>query len=286
MKGYFNALPSVKLGVLTDGLKYELYSDTGRENMMDDEPFICIDLREVAEERVAESALDALQRLQKGTFDPADVGADARRKIYIASYVVALESAFKKQPNEAFVRALMDQAGVEGRRTSRLVEEHSPIVAEAMQVFFDKKLLERVGFAERQDLVRVSATPHPSPDTAIATATEDLAPVKGTDEAGQIVTTDVEREVVEYAKNRLAYLVDSEALFTRIHDVQFIDRKTVLTVFFRQERKGRLFSFREGSDPKYRFEFPDLKVAVATDDLREIDDPLLRIFRQRVEESG
>ena len=79
LKGYFNALSSVKLGILTDGLVFQLYSDTGAENMMDDEPFVTVDLTEIAEDRVADDVLDALLKLRKGTFDPADVGADAKR---------------------------------------------------------------------------------------------------------------------------------------------------------------------------------------------------------------
>jgi hypothetical protein len=155
LKGYYNAVPTVKLGILTDGLVYQLYSDTDQENLMDDEPFAVVDLTQVAQEQIADDAFDALLKLRRDTFDPADIGADARRKIYISEYVKALESAFK-DPSESFVRTLMDMAGVEGKRTAKLLGEHRPYISEAMNTFFDKKLLERVGFAEREDLVKVS----------------------------------------------------------------------------------------------------------------------------------
>jgi hypothetical protein len=51
LKGYFNALASVKLGILTDGLVFQLYTDTGAENMMDNEPFVVVDLAEVARDQ-------------------------------------------------------------------------------------------------------------------------------------------------------------------------------------------------------------------------------------------
>src|SRR5215218_9705543 len=114
LKGYYNAVPSVKLGILTDGLVYQLYSDTDQENLMDDAPFAVVDLRQVAQEQIADEALDALLKLRRDTFNPEDIGADARRKIYISEYVKALESAFKA-PNESVVRALMDMAKVEGK---------------------------------------------------------------------------------------------------------------------------------------------------------------------------
>lgn len=284
LKGYFNALASVKLGILTDGIAYELYSDTGAENMMDDEPFVRVDLSEVAEERITDNALDALLKLRKGTFDPADVGADAKRKIYVASYVEALEQNFR-DPNIALVKVLMDLASVEGRKTGRHVEEHAPIVRESIRIFFDKKILERVGFAERQDLVRM-------PPAASAPVASALPSEPAVEEAGPpttdsgIVTTDTELFVFSYVRARLAFLVKDEALFNALDHIRHVDRKTIFTVFYKQERKGRLFNFREGDEPKYRFDFPDLQEEIVTDHLGAIDAPLLAIFRRRVEEMG
>jgi hypothetical protein len=112
LKGYYNAVPTVKLGILTDGLIYQLFSDTEEENLMDNEPFAVVDLSQVAQEQIADDAFDALLKLRRDTFDPEDIGADARRKIFISAYVDTLETAFK-DPDERVVRTLMDIAGVD-----------------------------------------------------------------------------------------------------------------------------------------------------------------------------
>jgi hypothetical protein len=39
LRSYFNACQTVKLGILTDGLKYELYADSDKQNMMDESAF-------------------------------------------------------------------------------------------------------------------------------------------------------------------------------------------------------------------------------------------------------
>lgn len=278
IKGYFNAVPSVRLGILTDGLIYELYSDTGRENMMDDEPFTRVDLAEVAKGRIAENALDALVKLQKGTFDPADVGADAKRKIYVTGYVSILEANFR-QPSEPLVRLLMDLAAVDGRRTNRLLEEHAPMITEAVRVFLDKKILERVGFAERQDLVRMDAGATSKVDSELETT------IPPTAEEAAVETTAAELSVYSNVKNRLSFLVTTEELFSRLEHVQYVDRKTLFTVFYRQERKGRLFNLREGKEGVHRFEFADGAV-IETADLRQIDEALLSAYKKRVEELG
>jgi hypothetical protein len=51
LKGYYNAVPTVKLGILTDGLIYQLYSDTEAENLMDDAPFAVVDYYRCQRER-------------------------------------------------------------------------------------------------------------------------------------------------------------------------------------------------------------------------------------------
>ncbi|HET6762477.1 MAG TPA: hypothetical protein VFH27_02365, partial [Longimicrobiaceae bacterium] len=284
LKGYFNAVPTVKLGVLTDGLIFELYSDTREPNLMDDEPFVRVDLTEVAAGRISDHALDALLRLQKGTFDPADVGSDARKKIYVGQYLRVLEQNFRT-PAESFLRGVMDVAQIEGRRTTKMVEEHGPYVFQAMQAFLDKKILERVGFAERADLVRVeepAAAAPPSPATAVADAPADVAVDSG------IVTTETELGIYEYARTRLAFLVRDEELFRKLTaNLRYEDFKTTFTVFYKQVRKGRLFNFREAAaSPRYRFEFPDVAESVDTDDLADIDGPLLAAFTRRVAELG
>jgi hypothetical protein len=76
LKGYYNAVPTVKLVILTDGLVYQLYSDTDQENLMDDEPFAVVDLTQLAQEQIAHEALDALLKLRRGTFNPVAIGAD------------------------------------------------------------------------------------------------------------------------------------------------------------------------------------------------------------------
>jgi hypothetical protein len=303
LKGYFNAVPSVKLGILTDGLVWQLYSDTGRENMMDDEPFVMLDLTDVAEGRITESALDALSRLGRDRFDPADVGADARRKLYVAAYLAVLERAFNV-PDEALVRTLMDLARIDGRRTGRLIEEHAPVVSEAMHAFLDKKILERVGFAERGDLVRVGQGPsaaggQPSTASAPAGATGEAALIAAAieaatgDEAARtsesgVITTETEVTVFDYVRQRLPFLIErEEELFQKLSHLYPRDFKTRFTVCYRQDRNGRLFNFMEMTQgPRFRFEFPDSGVVINTDDLHDIDGELLTTFMRRVAELG
>lgn len=195
--------------------------------------------------------LDALMKLRKGKFDPADVGADAKRKIFIARYTEVLEANFK-QPSEDFQRMLMDLADVDGRRTTRLLEEHAPIVKDALDVFLDRKILERIGFANREDIVKMQAGHDPA---AVAGApapdvVEEARP------GGDGVTRETEIKIFDHVKTRLAFLVDDDALFRAVQNLEWVDYKTRFAVYYKQERKGKLFNFQEGPNGEYRFDFP------------------------------
>ena len=283
LKGYFNAVPTVKLGMLTDGLTYQMYTDTGLENMMDDEPFAVIDLNDVAREQVGETELDALSRLRKGTFDPANVGADARRKIYLGTYVDVLGRTLSN-PDERFVRTLLDMANIDGRRTTRMIEEHTPIVRDAAQALLDRLILARVGFADRKDLVKMPAEAAASASAGTEAPSAEAAPA----ESG-VVTTETELEVFDYVRRRLPFLIaGDEELYQRLENLRPVDYKTVFSVYYKQERKGKLFNFWEGKEPRYRFEFVALGAGnqVQTDNLSDIDANLVASFKQRVQELG
>lgn len=285
LKGYFNAMPTVKLGVLTDGLTYQLFSDTGQENMMDDQPFVVVQLKEVAQDHVSDSVLDALLKLRKGTFDPANVGKDAQRKLHINAYVSVLEKAFK-HPHKELVRTLMDLAEIGGNKTAKLVEEQTAVVVEAMRLFLDKNILERVGFADRNDLVPVPSS-NAIVNLTAGEANEVSSEATGGPEVPLIETTEIEMRVFDYVRHRLPFLIErDEAVFQKLQNIFMKDHKTRLNVSYKLEQKGKLFTFREGDDPKYRFEFAGSDKRIETNNLSDIDDKLLSVFNQRVEELG
>ena len=258
------------------------YTDTGLENMMDDEPFAVIDLNQVAREQVGETELDALMRLRKGTFDPANVGTDARRKIYLGTYVEVLARTLA-DPEERFVRTLLDMANIEGRRTTRMIEEHTPIIRDAAQALLDRLILARVGFADRKDLVKVPA------ETASPSMAAEAPPPEAAPEESGVVTTATEQEVYDYVRRRLPFLIaGDEQLYQRLENLRPVDYKTVFSVYYKQERKGKLFNFWEGKEPRYRFEFVALGPGhqVQTENLADIDANLVAAYKQRVQELG
>ncbi len=82
LRSYFNAAPTVKMGVISDGLIYAFYADTDEPNMMDQNEFLSVDLREVAKGKIEDSVEVGLKSLQKNTFDPENIGTEAKPIFY------------------------------------------------------------------------------------------------------------------------------------------------------------------------------------------------------------
>jgi hypothetical protein len=274
LRSYFNAAPTVKMGVLTDGLIYEFYADSDEPNMMDQTAFLTVNLRQVAKGKIEESVLDGLRGLQKAAFDPENIGAEAKRKLVFQNMVQQI-NALAEAPSESFARLLLQNAGLSHVR-SKALAEYQEIIRGAFSEFINLRILRRLDLpskeSERSVLVQEPI------------AVEPVLPVKAED---KIVTTELELEVFARIKQRLAFLVRDEALFREIEHLGFRDYQGKFVVFYRRERKGRMFDMMEGENPRIRITFADGTEVTADKVMNlNLDKPLLASFQKRVEEDG
>lgn len=272
LRSYFNAARTVKMGILTDGLVWEFYADSDEPNMMDANPFLRFDLREVARGKVDDSALEGLSSLGKAVFDPENIGAEAKRK-HIYNSVLAQVGAIFADPPEEFSRPLLKKAGI-GHISQKALDEYRPVIQAALREFISRQILHRL------DL--------PKPDASAPAAAETPAPPPA---AEAIVTTERELAVYGWALQRLAFLVRDDALFAEIDAVDYRDFQGKFVVFYKMERKGRLFEYIESKTGSgYRFIFPEesglVPGDVTVDALTAIDAPLLAVFKARVAAIG
>lgn len=272
LRSYFNAAPTVKMGVITDGLVYEFYADTDEPNMMDVNAFLSLDLREVAKGKIENSVEEGLKSLQKNSFDPENIGAEAKRKLIFQNLVQQI-AKLAEEPGEAFVRLLLTNAGLSHIRSKALVE-YIELTRSAFREFVSIRILQRLDLPTR-GMEGEKAVLAPE-----VTAIE--VPLKSDD---GIVTTETELKVFHYVKRRLSFLVREDSLFDEIENIEYRDYKGKFVVFYKKERSGRLFDFKEGGMKKYTLDFGSNHGGeLATDNLSDIDKLILSVFSKRVEE--
>ena len=77
LKGYYNDI-EVRFGILTNGLEYRFYTDLKKDNVMDIEPFLTIDMLNLENRLVSE-----LEGFTKADFDAQRIIAGAQRQVIV-----------------------------------------------------------------------------------------------------------------------------------------------------------------------------------------------------------
>lgn len=243
LRSYFNAAPTVKMGVITDGIVYEFYADSDEPNMMDQTAFFAFDLREAAKGKLEDSIEDGLRSLQKAVFDPENIGAEAKRKLVFQNFVMQINQLSDK-PSETFTRLLLQNLGMSHIRAKSL-PEYQDLICRAFREFVNQRIFQRLDLPEKEKEPEKVVVIAPDPVSAAGIAKADDA----------IVTTDRELKVFDYTKRRLSFLVKDNDLFDQIDKIDHRDYKGKFVVFYKKERAGRLFEFYDGLSPEYKFDF-------------------------------
>jgi hypothetical protein len=125
---YFNAVPMVKLGVLTNGLEWRFFTDIQDVNIMDNQPFIQTSIE-------ALDATDTLVKFSKNTFTAESIRDYATENIYTEKIAKFLKSEFDlrdKDPSEYLIRwVLKSESMYEGVVNSNVVDRFRGLIKKA-----------------------------------------------------------------------------------------------------------------------------------------------------------
>ncbi len=266
LAAYFNAFATVKLGIVTNGVVYAFFVDSVVPDVMDDEPFLTIDLETIAGSGLAdEEILDALLTVTKAHFDPAAMAETAHirlvrrrlRKVFLAE---------ARSPSEAFCRLALERIGIEGLSAATIERYYAPLVHAA----FEEALVLPVVRQLKADR-----------DAQSRNFAANLAQT-----AQRVITAEREIAIFAYVRRRLAFLIADEAQFNAIEALGCKDYLGKLTIYYDAPGKGRLFDFIEGADGYDKFIFPEPFGEIVTNNIYEIDEALRTTFVARVKELG
>lgn len=264
LRRYFDAARSVKLGIATDGIVFDLYVDAGEPGHMDAEPFLSFDLEAIARCGMAADVAEPLTAITKGNFDPAAIAELAH--VMIVKHrlrTVFVEEA--KAPTEAFCRYALGRIGLGNVRAAAIERHYAPMIASA----FEESLVLPV--VERLRGEGVSG----------AELSGSLQPVER-----RLARVERELTLLAYVRRRLAFLVETEAQFAGLDDVHMKDYVGRTTFYYNRERKGRLFDLIEAPDGYHKYVFPDPIGSISTNRIADIDEALKAVYEARVHELG
>jgi hypothetical protein len=193
---YFSCIPSARIGVLTNGITYQFFSDLEAPNRMDTKPFLIFSLADVQPE-----ACEQLKKLTKSAFNMEEM-LTAAQEMKLLREIKRVLAAEYAAPSEEFVRFIASQVH-QGRVTQSVRESLEPVLRSAFRQFVAELINARLKTA--------MANESPARDDAPKTEGE-AGPELTTEEAKLaargVVTTDDELEAFRIVRAIVCGVVD------------------------------------------------------------------------------
>lgn len=209
---YFNSTTNVKLAILTNGSEYRFFTDLNVNNMMDDTPFLVVNLLEIKE-----SDIENLNKIRIENFDKESLITYAEELVYTSALNTSLKTLFSN-PNDEFIRFVIKEFS-DIRITANVIERFRPLVKKSIS----NAVLDIVSKGLYQEEVAVTKEDTQNEEVILSNEFEDNR--KG------IVTTQEELDGFEIVKNIL------EKNDRDISEVSYKDTTNYFSVYLKNTTK-------------------------------------------------
>jgi hypothetical protein len=154
---YFGSTLSVKLGILTDGIRYRFYSDIDHKNVMDKEPFFVMDL-----EKYTPNDLELFGQYHKSVFDIDKIRSNAENNLQMEMVVNELRKEMETPSDE--ITTIIAQRLRQGVRITQSVRsEYVQLIKEAYERILQNHTNSLLDMAIKKSR-EISKAPPPPPN--------------------------------------------------------------------------------------------------------------------------
>jgi hypothetical protein len=171
---YFNATTPVTLGVLTNGVEWRFFTDTGNPNIMDAQPF------HISRLDSPDQGLDVLLRFCREYFSPEAIRDYATELLYTAKTAGFLRTELDlrdKDPTDYLVRWILKSEGFyDGVVNANVVDRFAPIVKNGLSRVLREIVRRSVSAMDEQ----AAPTVNQPPTAAVAPGVIKMAPADPT----------------------------------------------------------------------------------------------------------
>ncbi len=221
---YFSVTPA-KIGILTNGIVYQFFTDLEAKNKMDQKPFLEIDLLNIKEPLVAE-----LKKFTKQGFNLDDLEDTASQLKYRREIIQIINKEFSN-PSEEFVRFFAKPV-YKKILTQQAKDKFTLITKEALNQFLSEKINDRLKIAmEQPETPKLASGQIEGKSLQPPEGSEELIPTEEENEGYYIIkailteTTDPSRVWMRDAKSYCAILFDNN------------NRKPICRLYFNSKQK-------------------------------------------------
>lgn len=227
LKRYFG-VSKAKFGLLTNGITYKFFTDIERENIMDDIPFLEVDLTNIEDNQIEE-----LKKFHKSHFDIAKIVGRAK-ELKDMSTIKALIHTALSNPSEEFVRFFATQISSGNITQGKMANYFIPLVKKSLSMVIS-------------DIIHESALNSEKSETTIT-------------ETPEVVETSQEKLQILYTIQ--AFLMDDieperiVANDTKYYFAVNMDKKPLCRFYYNTKQQFNYISFMELDNDKKEIKYP------------------------------
>ena len=233
LKKYFVA-SKAKFGVLTNGIRYLFYTDLEAQNIMDEKPFLELDITDVKDYQ-----LEELKKFHKSYFDIDNILNSASE----LKYSNELKKIFAEEivnPTTEIVKYFTKKV-YDGIITSKVQEQFSELVKRAISSYINELISKRLKTAlsseEQREATETATTTGAEQEGVVAAGEDGVVTTQEELDGFNIVkavvrkATDVSRVVCRDALSYFAILLDDN------------NRKPICRLYFNSKTKKYISTF-------------------------------------------
>lgn len=226
---YFN-VSKAKFGVLTNGIVYRFYTDLKQANIMDEKPFLEVDITDIRDSQIEE-----LKKFHKSYFDVNSIINSASELKYMGELKAIIKEEFAN-PSHDLVKLLASRV-YDGAMRQVIIDQFAPLVKRSLNSHVSDIIAERLKgalSAEQQEEKKVEE--------------QIEEPVEQVEES-RIITTEEEMESFMIVKSILRPVVDINRVVYR-DTINYFgillddnNRKPICRMRFNSQTKKYLVTF-------------------------------------------
>lgn len=127
---YFNSTIDARFAILTNGIIYKFFTDLDNANVMDQTPFLTIDLLKLKDRDVAE-----LSKFKRDSLDVDNILSSAEDLKYTGMIKAWMEKE-TNNPSAGFVKMIISDI-YEGVKSQKVIDQFTPIVKKALTQYIN-----------------------------------------------------------------------------------------------------------------------------------------------------
>ena len=124
---YFNASPEVEFAVITNGKEWRFFTDLKNKNIMDEKPFLTINIQNLDQSKV-----ESLYGFCHDSFQAETLRVLAEESSYLSTFTKTISNSLREVDAD-FVRFVASHSNVGRQLTQKFIESITPIVKRAVE---------------------------------------------------------------------------------------------------------------------------------------------------------